>query len=168
MKILMDEHDKVTKELKKQNTQLLKQNEQLRKKRKPDIELLASPDSPPEEDSTLLEIEFPQQCADDADKRADEARARVIEAERRAEEAEKHAKEARLGAESRVAKLEKELDGRDVQVQVSYCFGRASYACTCMCTMCCVNHVLSGHEYSFIPVTVSIVCVYSVDRKQLS
>ena len=34
MKILMDEHEKVTKELKKQNTQLLKQNEQLKKKRK--------------------------------------------------------------------------------------------------------------------------------------
>ena len=124
MKILMDEHDKVTKErdqLKKQNTQLLKQNEQLRKKRKPDIELFASPDPPPEEDSTLLEIEFAQQRADDADKRADEARARVIKAERRAEEAEKHVKEARLGAESRVAKLEKELDGKYVQVQVSYC-----------------------------------------------
>ena len=116
----MDEHDKVTKEkdqLKKQNTQLLKLNEQLKKKRKGSTDkLLASPDPPPEEDSTSLEIEFTQQRADDADKRAEEARARVIE---RAKEAEKYTRAAHTGAESRVANLEKQLDEKYVQVKVS-------------------------------------------------
>ena len=123
MKILMEMHDKVIKEkdqLKKQYDQLLKQHEQLKKKRKGSADkLLASPHPPPEEDSTLLEIEFAQQRADDADKRAEEARARVIEAERRAKEAEKHARAAHTGAESRIAKLEKQVDEERVLVQVS-------------------------------------------------
>lgn len=134
MKILMDVHDKLTKErdqLKKQNDQLVKQNEQLKKKRKGSTDkLLASPNPPPDEDSTLLEIEFAQQCADDADKRADVATAKAMEAERRAMEAERRAKEAEkqakaaglkhVGAETRALTMEKELDDKYVQVQVSY------------------------------------------------
>ena len=127
MKILMDMHDKLTKErdqLKKQNDQLVKQNEQLKKKRKGSTDkLLASPNPPPDEDSTLLEIEFAQQRADDADKRADVATAKAMEAERRAKEAEKQAKAAGLkhvGAETRALTMEKELDDKYVQAQVSY------------------------------------------------
>ena len=124
MKILMEMHDKVIKEkdqLKKQYDHLLKQ---LKKKRKGSTDkLLASPDPPPEEDSTSLQIGFAQQRADDADKRVDEARARVVEAERRAKEAEKYARVAHTGAESRVATLEMQLDEKIVQVQVSYRLG---------------------------------------------
>ena len=123
MKILMEMHDKVIKEkdqLKKQYDHLLKQNEQLKKKRKGSTDkLLASPDPPPEEDSTLLAIEFAHQRADDADKRAEEARAKVIEAERRVKEAEKYARAAHTGAESRVTKLEKQVDEERVVAQVS-------------------------------------------------
>jgi uncharacterized protein YhaN len=126
MKTLIDMHEKVVKEkdqLKKQNDQLLKQNEQLKKKRKGSTDkLLSSPDPPPEEDSTLLEIGFAQQRADDADKRAEEVRSKLIKAERRAKEAEKNIRAAHAGAESHIAKLEKELDANHVQLQVSYSY----------------------------------------------
>ena len=125
-KILMDALDKIAKEkdhLKKQNDQLAKQNERLKKKRKDSTDkLLASPDPPPEEDSTSIGIEYAYQRADDADKRADAATAKATEAERRAKEAEKWAKAAglkHLGAESRAATMEKQLDDKMVEVQVS-------------------------------------------------
>ena len=113
-KVLTDMLDKVTKE----RDQLKKQVKKMRKASTYDV--LISPDPPPEEDSTLLEITFAHQQAEEADKRA-------AEAERRARDAEKEAKVADLKhreAEIHVATLEKELDGRLIEVQVSSMYKR--------------------------------------------